>query len=284
MALADAAFVALQQVLPLHLVSRAVHALAGVESPLVRRALIRGFLALYEVDLAEAQPSDPDAYPSFNAFFTRALRPGARPVDADPAALVSPCDGVISQIGELQGEELLQATVAAKRRVYTLRALLADAGRAAPFVGGAYACIYLAPRDYHRVHLPVAGRLTGATHVPGALYSVNAATAQRIDALYARNERIVLTFETRHGPLAVVLVGALNVGSMGLAWCPVVAGGGAPRALPAPPLEFPAGAEIGRFNLGSTVIVIAPPRTVAWLPGLAPGSVLRMGSRLGTRP
>ncbi len=288
MSLGGRAFVALQEVLPLHRISSLMHALARVESPAVKNALIRGFLSLYEVNLGEAERASPAQYASFNDFFTRALKPGARPIDADPRAIVSPCDGAVSQIGELDGDRLLQATVEAKRHTYTLDALFADPALARPFVGGSFACIYLAPRDYHRVHMPLAGRLRAALHVPGALYSVNTTTARYVPGLFARNERLVLSFDTPAGPLAVILVGALNVGSMSLAWCgdvePDRGRSRAPRALPAPPLDFAAGDELGRFNLGSTVILVLPPGACRWRADAGPGTHLTMGARLGSRP
>jgi phosphatidylserine decarboxylase len=288
MSLAGRAFVALQHVLPLHGISTLMHALARVESPAVKNALIRGFLSLYEVNLGEAERVRPAQYASFNDFFTRALKAGARPIDADPRAIVSPCDGAVSQIGELDGDRLLQSTVEAKRHTYTLEALFADPLLAQPYVGGSFACIYLAPRDYHRVHMPLAGRLRGALHVPGALYSVNTTTARYVPGLFARNERLVLSFDTTAGPLAVILVGALNVGSMSLAWCGDVAPdrgrSRTPRALPAPPLELAAGDELGRFNLGSTVILVLPPGACRWRADAGPGTRVTMGTRLGSRP
>ena len=288
MSLAGRSFVALQHVLPLHTITALMHALARIESVPVKNALIRGFLSRYKVNLGEAERSDPALYVSFNDFFTRALRDGARPIDADPRAIVAPCDGAISQIGELDGDRLLQATLQAKRHTYTLQALLADRELADAFVGGSFTCIYLAPHDYHRVHMPCAGTLVSARHVPGALFSVNTTTARYVPGLFARNERIVLGFDTPAGPLAVILVGALNVGSMSLAWCGDVAASlgrtTAPRQLPAPPLTLAAGAELGRFNLGSTVILVLPKGACAWRAELRPGDLLRMGSRLGSRP
>ena len=288
MSLGGRAFVALQQVLPLHAISAAMHALARSTHPLVRRTLIGSFLSLYDVDLGEAERGHAGDYRSFNDFFTRALKPGARTPDADPLAIVSPCDGAISQIGELDGDRLLQATVEAKRHTYTLEALLVDRERSLAFVGGSFCCLYLAPHDYHRVHMPVAGTLRSATLVPGSLYSVNATTAALVPDLFARNERIVLIFDTATGPLAVVLVGALNVGSMSLAWCGDVAAtrgrATATVALPSPALELARGAELGRFNLGSTVILVLPPRACAWRSDAGPGNLVRLGQALGRRP
>lgn len=288
MSLGGRAFVALQHLLPLHATTALMHRLARIQSRPVKNALIRGFMSLYKVDLGEAQRTDPSLYASFNDFFTRALNSGARVVDPDPDAILSPCDGAISQIGELDGDLMLQATVEAKRHTYSLAALIADPELARPFVGGSFTCIYLAPHDYHRVHMPCAGRLATARHVPGALYSVNRTTAAYVPGLFARNERIVVTFDTAAGPMAVILVGALNVGSMSLAWCGDVDASmgraSAPRSLPTPDLALAAGAEIGRFNLGSTVILVLPRGACAWRGDAHPGDRVRMGARLGSRP
>ncbi len=279
-------FVALQRVLPLHAISAGMHVLARAEAWPVRRALIGIFRSLYAVNLDEAERTRPGDYRSFNDFFTRALKSGARPADPDPQALLSPCDGHVSQIGPLDGNLLLQATVAAKRHTYTLEALLADADFARGFIGGSFACLYLAPVDYHRVHLPVAGRLIAAWHVPGRLYSVNAATAALVPGLFALNERIVLHFATAHGPLALVLVGALNVGSMSLAdlgdVAPSRGRSGAPERLSVTPRDYARGEEVGRFNLGSTVVLVLPPAMAEFERVLRPGAPVRLGQRLGT--
>ena len=278
-------FVLLQYLLPQHLVTALVHWLARIETPAVRRALIAGFRRLYAVDLDEAAEPDAERYRSFNDFFTRALKPGARPLAAGAHLLASPCDGTVSERGGIDGERLLQARLAAKSRWYTLAELLGSCERALPFVGGEFATIYLAPHNYHRVHMPLAGTLTAVHYVPGALFSVNGATAATVPRLFARNERVVCSFDTAVGPLAVVFVGALNVGSIGLVGYgdltprrPRVAASLAP---PAPPPQFLKGAELGRFNMGSTVILLLPPARVAWLPALAPGSRLRVGATLG---
>ncbi len=285
MSLKARAFVALQYVLPLHGLSALMHKIARLESTLVAQTLIRGFMRLYGVTLSEAMRETPQQYRCFNDFFTRALKPDARPIAAHPQALVSPCDGRISQIGQLELDQLLQATLKAKRHTYGLAALMASETRAVPFIGGSFACLYLAPHDYHRVHMPLAGQLRSAQHVPGSLFSVNEATARYVPGLFARNERIVMTFETDLGPMALIMVGALNVGSMNLAWHgDVKASAGrlsVPQSLPVPTTRFRAGDEIGRFNLGSTVIVLLPPHTWTWDSSLGCGSPVRMGQALG---
>jgi phosphatidylserine decarboxylase len=273
-------FVALQRVLPQHALSHVTHALARARTPWIRRALIQTFLRRYRVNLDEAALSDPDAYASFNEFFTRALKPGARPMPAEADAVVSPCDGAVSQIGTIDGSRLLQAELAAKRRTYTLSALCADEALAQQFVGGAYCCLYLAPHDYHRVHMPLAGRLVGAHYVPGRLFSVGAGTARHLSDLYARNERVIVSFTGAAGPMAVILVGALNVGSIGLAWAGEIARSSDARTLPVPALSLDRGQELGRFNLGSTVIVLFAAGRVAWAP-VGAGDTVRLGMRLG---
>jgi phosphatidylserine decarboxylase len=261
----DRAWILLQYLLPQHGLTGLVHALARAETPWLKRALIRGFLRRYAVNLAEAADSNPERYASFNEFFTRALAPGARPLDRDPNAIVSPCDGIVSACGTIDGERLLQAPLAAKRRWYTLAELLGGGASAGDFVGGSYATLYLAPQDYHRVHAPLAGLLTAVTPIAGRLFSVDARTASAVSRLYSRNARVVCRIATGAGPLAVVLVGALNVSSIS------IVGRG----------ELARGAELGRFNLGSTVIVLLPRGRCDWLAGLTPGAVVRVGTAIG---
>lgn len=268
-------FAALQRALPQHALSRFVGTLAQSDRPWISRPFIRAFARAYGIDLAEAACTDLDGYASFNAFFTRALKPGARPPDPDPNAILCPADGVVSQCGPISGDRLLQA----KGTHYSLRSLL---GRSAPeYIDGTFATIYLAPRDYHRVHLPVTGRLVRTTAIPGELFSVNARTEAAITDLFCRNERLVCEFATAHGPMAVVLVGAMIVASIETVW------GGPPspyRQTRVDPwdLAFDRGAEIGRFLLGSTVIVCLPPGAMRIDHGIQPGRSVRMGQRIGT--
>ena len=237
----------------------------------------------YGVALDEAERPFPEAYASFNDFFTRALKPGARPL-AD-AALVSPVDGAVSQCGTIDGDSVFQA----KGRAFSLAALLGDdEARASGYRGGAFATLYLSPRDYHRVHMPCDGRLVAMRYVPGRLFSVNAATAAGVDGLFARNERLVCHFEGPTGPFVLVLVGAMIVAGIETVW----AGRVAPpprrntltdyRAPPAP-VSLTRGEELGRFCLGSTVILLFPPDTIRWDAALAPGAAVRLGMALGHR-
>jgi phosphatidylserine decarboxylase len=272
-------FVWFQHALPHHRLSRLVLAATRVRTPWFRNLLIRGFLALFEVDMSEAAETDPYRYASFNEFFTRALRTGARPIASGAAELACPVDGRVSECGLLEGDSLLQA----KGRHYSVIDLLAGQDWAARFRGGSFATIYLAPFNYHRVHMPARGRLLDTVYVPGRLFSVNEATARRVPRLFARNERVLALFEGEFGHFAVVLVGALNVGSMATVW----AGDITPAArrmiahIPAPATVLDKGAELGRFNMGSTVIVLFQPGRVRWRPALAAGTAVRMGECLG---
>jgi phosphatidylserine decarboxylase len=281
----DRLFVLLQHLIPQHLLSRLVGALARSRARAVRDPLVRLFLRGYRPDLAEAAQPDPDAYASFNALFTRALKAGARPLAGDDSVLVSPVDGRISDIGTSGGARAIRA----KGHEYTLAALLAgDVARAAQLAGGPCMTIYLAPFNYHRIHMPFAGRLLAADYVPGRLFSVNDTTARHVPGLFARNERLVLHFESPQGPWALVFVGALFVGSMGTIWHGDVIArpGSRPVALPLPAeagRSLARGAEVGRFNMGSTVVLLLPPGPAAWA-GVQQGQPVRVGEALGRWP
>jgi len=276
-------FVALQYLLPQHLLSRIVHRIARNRVRWVKDALIKSFLRGFRPQMSEAAQPDPLAYPSFNAFFTRTLRPDVRPVDPDPSALVSPVDGTISQIGRLDGSRLVQA----KGHSYTLAALLGAAPRwAERFAGGAFATFYLAPYNYHRMHMPLLGNLRAAWFVPGRLFSVNAATTAAVPGLFARNERVVCVFEEGSLAFAMVLVGALFVGSISTVWHGDVTPSKVQGPLELPldatraPLRLEKGAEMGRFNMGSTVILLLAPGMAQWLAALEAGSRVQFGQRL----
>ncbi len=277
-------FVALQYLLPQHFLSRLVREITRSRAPLLRNTLIRAFVDHFHPDMRDAEQPDPLKYECFNAFFTRALRADARPTDADPAALVSPVDGTVSQIGRLDGSWLMQA----KGHAYTLQSLLAaDLSWAQHFRAGAFATLYLAPFNYHRVHMPLSGRLRAAWYVPGQLFSVNAATTACVPALFARNERVVCVFGEGTLTFALVLVGALFVGSIGTVWHGEVTprklrhGAELPLDGGRTPLDLGKGAELGRFNMGSTVILLLPPGRSEWLRTLAAGSSVRVGQALG---
>jgi phosphatidylserine decarboxylase len=277
-------------VLPQHLLPKqALTRLAGIaaasQGGAVTTAVIRWFIRRYGVDMAEAAEPEPAAYPSFNRFFTRALKPGARPLAQ--ADLLCPVDGAISQFGAIEGERIFQA----KGHDYTATALLGgDAALAAAFHGGHFATLYLSPRDYHRIHMPCAGRLRRMVHVPGALFSVNPTTARGVPGLFARNERVVCVFDglgDRPGPWVLVLVGATIVGSMATTWHGVV---NPPRPgrlrewrYDDPPVQLAQGEEMGRFLLGSTVVLLFPPGPLQFNPGWAAGGAIRMGEVMAHR-
>lgn len=279
------AFVALQRLLPQHGISRIVLAATRARAPAFKNALIRLFVRGFKPDMSDAVEREPTAYPSFNDFFTRALRPGTRPVDPDPRAVVSPVDGTVSEAGALSADRLLQA----KGHEYTLRALLAgNSAWEMSFAGGSFATIYLAPYNYHRIHMPLPGELRESFYVPGRLFSVNRTTAQLVPGLFSINERVFCGFDSGGLPFGIILVGALNVGSMATVWH----GDVTPRwhrvVTPLPvddvlaPRSLAKGDEMGRFNMGSTVILLFPPGAVDWQPSLVAGRTLRMGERIGT--
>jgi phosphatidylserine decarboxylase len=279
------AFVTLQHLLPQHGISRLVLAATRSRAPAFKNALIRLFVRGFDPDMTDAVEREPTAYPSFNEFFTRALRAGTRPIDADPRAIVSPVDGTVSEAGVLSADRILQA----KGHDYTLRALLAgNRTWERTFAGGTFATIYLAPYNYHRIHMALGGELRESFYVPGRLFSVNRTTAQLVPGLFSRNERVFCGFDSGGMPWAVILVGALNVGSMATVWH----GDVTPRkhrevtALPVADVLAPTvlekGDEMARFNMGSTVILLFPPGAAEWTDSLAAGQVLRMGQRIGS--
>ena len=279
----DSLFVLLQYLLPQHLISRLIGRLAESSQPWLREILIRQFVRAYDVDLSEAERENPDSYASFNDFFTRALKPAARPLADAEDAIVCPADGCVSQIGRLRADRLLQA----KGREYSVLELIGgDVELAQSFHHGHFATIYLSPRDYHRVHMPLAGTLRRMIHIPGDLFSVNAATAREVPQLFARNERLVCLFDTACGPMAVILVGAMIVAGIETVWSGLVT----PRgrrvqtffyADPVTPVQLAHGAQMGRFRLGSTVIVLLPDTIRGWHEDLAAGRQVRMGESLG---
>ncbi len=273
------AFIALQYALPQHLLGTLVYRLTRSRNTWLKNLLIRSFVSHFRPDMSEAQQSDPLSFATFNDFFTRALKPAARPIAAEPRALLCPVDGTVSQLGRIDGSYLLQA----KGHAYTLEALLDDADWAATFRGGSFATVYLAPYDYHRIHMPLAGTLRAAWYVPGALFSVNATTAASVPGLFARNERVVCVFASGTLTFALVLVGALFVGSMSTVWhgevTPRRPRQRTPLAVP-PAAQLPAGAELARFNMGSTVILLMPPAACQWRASIGSGSTVRVGEML----
>jgi phosphatidylserine decarboxylase len=273
----------LQYLVPQHLLSRLVGWFAETRVEWIKNGFINRFARIYQVDMSEAAQGNLLSYENFNAFFTRALKPDARPIDADPRSIVCPADGAISQLGDINGDAVFQA----KGHYYSLNELLGgDAERARPFLNGKFATIYLSPKDYHRVHMPFTGTLREMIHVPGDLFSVNTRTAENVPRLFARNERVVAIFDTGIGPMAVVLVGAMIVASIETVWAGVVT----PvqkqirvtrYGTDQPSVTLEKGAELGRFRLGSTAIVCFGPGAAAWADAFHNGTPTRMGELLG---
>lgn len=280
-------FVAVQYLLPHHFLSSLMYRLTRVELAAFKNTLIRKFIDLYKVDMDEALESNPARYRSFNDFFTRALNPNARSVSEDENTIVCPADGVLSQAGDIENGAIFQA----KGHDYSLLELLGgDMGWSRRFEEGSFATIYLSPRDYHRVHMPITGTLQKMIHVPGRLFSVNDTTTRRVPGLFARNERVVCLFETELGPMAVILVGALFVASIETVWAgtitPVtrqVRSWDYPPTPPDEPVRLEKGEEMGRFNMGSTVILLFGKDVLEWLEEIEPGQAVKVGQTLGTR-
>jgi phosphatidylserine decarboxylase len=271
-----------QYLMPKGLLTRLAGRAAGWRGGAVTTAVIRRFVARYGVDMAEAANPDIAAYPTFNEFFTRPLKDGARPLAQ--ADLVCPVDGAISQFGAITKDRIFQA----KGREFTTTALVGgDAALAALFEDGHFANLYLSPRDYHRIHMPCAGRLRRMIHVPGELFSVNPTTARGVDRLFARNERVVCVFDGEHGPFVMVLVGATIVGSMATTWHGVV---NPPRPgtlrewrYDDQDIRFPQGKEMGRFLLGSTVVMLFPRGPLRFNPAWQPAGAIRLGEAMAWR-
>ncbi|WP_064538394.1 archaetidylserine decarboxylase, partial [Xanthomonas graminis] len=273
----------LTYVLPHRLLSSLARRLAYSSRPGLKQWLIDTVVRRFGVDLGEAAEPDPRAYPTFNAFFTRALRPGARVADPDPQALLMPADGRISQLGPIQDGRIFQA----KGQSFTAAELLGDAAAAAPFANGLYATVYLSPRDYHRVHMPWSGTLRETVHVPGRLFSVGPDAVRHVPRLFARNERLVCHFDTEFGPMASVMVGALLVSGVETVWSGVEIPRYGDRITRkdwrGKGIVLQRFEEMARFNYGSTVIVLLPPGVAQFDPTLAAETPVRLGQALARR-
>lgn len=274
-----------QYLYPQRLCSGLVRRLTRVRVRWFKNALIAVFCRVFGVNLDEAISHDPDHYADFNDFFTRALKPGARPADPDPGSLLCPVDGAVCDAGAIAGDRCVRA----KGHDFDVAELLGgDEMLAEPFRGGGFATLYLSPRDYHRIHMPLEGTLRTMVHVPGRLFSVSLATARGIPHLFARNERVAAVFDTAIGSVAVVLVGAINVSSIATVWAGTIT---PPYARRVTTTDYPVdgtgavrlarGEELGRFNMGSTVIVLLPRGRATLDAGLRPGAPVRLGRSLG---
>lgn len=275
--------VALQHLVPQKLLTRIVYAATRWRFGPWKNLMIRTLSRIYTINLAEAASANLDDYPHFNAFFTRTLKPGARHFDSAPASLLMPADGKISELGPIDGDAILQA----KGHTYTVAELLGGEDKAAEFRDGAFATVYLSPRDYHRVHMPFTGTLTETLHVPGKLFSVAPHTVSSVPRLFARNERLVCHFDTEFGPMAVVLVGAMLVSGVETVWngveIPPYATAIVRRDYRGRDIRLERGAELGRFNMGSTAIVLVPAAAKAVFDRrLGPQAPVLVGQALAT--
>jgi phosphatidylserine decarboxylase len=281
--MSDFLAVQLQHLLPKQALTALMGRLASARAGRWTHAVIRRFVARYGVDMSEAADPRVESYPTFNEFFTRPLRAGVRPLAG--AEWVCPVDGAISQFGRIEAGRIVQA----KGHDYTATALVGgDAALAAQFENGHFATLYLSPKDYHRIHMPREGRLRRMIHLPGKLYSVNPVTARGVPGLFARNERVVCVFDGAAGAFVMALVGATIVGSMATVWHGVVnpPRPGVPRewAYDEPPVVLGQGEEMGRFLLGSTVVMLFPEGTIRFNPDWSPGRPIRMGEAMGEKP
>lgn len=275
-------FVYSQYLAPQHLISRGAGKIAECEHPKFKNALISWFIEKYGVNMSEAERQSPEDFKHFNDFFTRSLKADARSIDTDKQSIISPVDGAISQLGGIKQGQIFQA----KGQSFSLVELLGgDVDRAQPFMGGDFATIYLSPKDYHRIHMPITGTLKEMIYIPGKLFSVNPATAENVPRLFARNERVAAIFDTELGPMAMVLVGAMIVASIETVWSGLVA----PLKRDVKSIRYDdheqitleKGAEMGRFKLGSTVVLAFPENTSQFVESLKAGPAVRMGETFG---
>lgn len=272
--------VLLQKLIPQHALSRFMGRLGNCTNTCYKNWMIKKFIKAYGVDLSEALNEDPTSYASFNAFFTRALKPGARDFAKPAGSFLSPADGTISEFGAIQNGQLLQA----KGDYYSLERLVADKELAAGFQNGSFITVYLSPKDYHRVHMPMDGVLQSMTYVPGSLFSVNNEAVAGVPGLFARNERAVCYFETQYGPMAVILVGAMIVASIHTVWAGQVApnrSGSVTITHYTEGKSLARGAEMGHFQMGSTAIVLFAQDAIKFSNTLKVGDNIRLGDVIG---
>ena len=269
-------FIQSQNLVPQHQLSRVIGKVAASENVVVKTAVIQAFKAKYGIDMSIAEQSNAQHYKSFNAFFTRALKEGARAVDTQADSIVCPADGAISQLGKIESGDIFQA----KGQSFSVEKLIGDPQLAQPFLNGQFATVYLSPKDYHRVHMPLAGTLTETLYIPGELFSVNQTTAENVPGLFARNERMVCLFDTELGRMAVVLVGAMIVAGIETVATGKVKPSGKVE-LQHHKMQLGKGAELGRFYLGSTAVVLFEKDKMAWEQQFTANSTVVMGERLG---
>lgn len=277
-------FIKLQHWVPQHALSRFIGNIANSHNSLVKNTFINWFIKRYKVDMSLAAEENPRAYASFNDFFTRALKPGIRPISKEPVAIVCPADGAISQLGKIVNGRIFQA----KGQDYCVEELIGgDAAIAQEFADGDFATVYLSPKDYHRVHMPYGGKLRTMISIPGDLFSVNTVTAENVPRLFSRNERVAAIFDTDIGPMAVVLVGAMIVAGIETVWDGELAPMGSREIetshYPSQNIQLEKGAEMGRFKLGSTAIILFAKNKITWEPQFCAGAATRVGVKLATK-
>ncbi|RYY04846.1 MAG: phosphatidylserine decarboxylase [Gammaproteobacteria bacterium] len=280
----DKLFIKLQHLVPQHALSRFVGGIANSNNSFIKNTFIKWFIKRYNVDMTIAAEENPTAYSNFNNFFTRALKPGVRPICGEPPAIVCPADGAISQLGKIVNGRIFQA----KGQDYSTQELLGgDSALAQEFADGDFATIYLSPKDYHRVHMPYGGKLRCMVSIPGDLFSVNTVTAENVPRLFSRNERVAAIFDTDIGPMAVVLVGAMIVAGIETVWDGEVAPMGSREIetsnYPYQNITLEKGAEMGRFKLGSTAVILFAKDKVKWETQFVAGTTTRLGVKLAAK-
>lgn len=280
----DKLFIKLQHLVPQHALSRVIGRIASCNNKLIKNTFITWFIKRYQVDMTLAAEENPRAYASFNDFFTRALKPGIRPICGEPTALVCPADGAISQLGKIAQDRIFQA----KGQDYSVEELLGgDTALAQEFSEGEFATVYLSPKDYHRVHMPYGGKLRTMISIPGDLFSVNTVTAENVPRLFSRNERVAAIFDTDIGPMAVVLVGAIIVAGIETVWDGQLAPMGSRETqtslYPYQNIQLEKGAEMGRFKLGSTAIILFAKDKIRWEAQFVAGATTRVGVKLANK-
>lgn len=280
----DRMFIKLQHLVPQHALSRLVGRVASCNNRLIKNTFINWFIKRYQVDMSLAAEPNPSAYACFNDFFTRALKPGIRPICTEQKAIVCPADGAISQLGKIVNGRIFQA----KGQDYSVAELLGgDAALAEEFSDGDFATVYLSPKDYHRVHMPYGGKLRTMVSIPGDLFSVNAVTAENVPRLFSRNERVAAIFDTELGPMAVVLVGAMIVAGIETVWDGQLAPMGSrdiqTSLYPYQNIQLEKGAEMGRFKLGSTAIILFAKDKIHWEAQFVAGATTRVGVKLASQ-
>ena len=279
----DKAFALVQRILPHHFLSSIMYKITRIKIKWFKNFFITKFINIYNVDMSQAQNSDPTSYKCFNEFFTRPLKPEVRPIADGKNTIISPVDGTVSEVGKITNGQIFQA----KGKSYSLETLVGGSPERAQFYkDGYFATLYLSPRDYHRIHMPIAGRIREMVHVPGRLFSVSPSTARSVNRLFARNERVVAGYSTEAGPMAMILVGAIFVSSMETVWAGTIT---PPRGInlrqwsydTQEPMNFDKADEMGRFNMGSTVVLLFPENSIQWEDKLVSGTKIQMGEKIG---